>query len=530
MIVLINYLYSHCQDDPVFKAVCNHLHGAIRESRQTASVASASAQAASVAIAAQRRMILDASAFRDCRPLRAILLSTPFVGSSLFGGQFQSSVEKAMRSQEKLTQVRQLASAGSRAAQGTSGSRVPPQSQKRRAVPPPPPPSTTQLVPSGDGGSAAKRRRSQNRGNNRRSGGAPTQSQAQHGARGSPARGLRPAALDGSTPSPPLSPPISFFFFLGGGWVDLSGHSWLGVGYTAWNCAERSFPCGRQTVIFLPSLATNNLRQVCPGGYQTGVLPRFCEASPFVFVSCGDTVAQAAVQMTGAVGRGFIPPIQEGRGDCRFVTGPGGILFPLFPGHQAHWWVPPHPQPTRPQLIYLSCQVPHGDPLFHSSGSSQRLVDGVAGSPGRLSACDDTPQSLAVPSVCSQGHCLPMEGSPFWLSHCPQSFYQTPGFISSSPAFAGMSDVPVHRRPLSCTGISKPDSAHPRHQSLLSLQAGFYHKPHKVGPCPVSGNAPLESSDRHSQGIGFSIPTSDRSNNSCNSIIVRPKPKSLLYR
>ncbi len=62
MTVLINYLYNHCQDDPVLKAVCNHLHGAIRESRQT------SAQVASVAIATQRRMILDASVFRDCRP------------------------------------------------------------------------------------------------------------------------------------------------------------------------------------------------------------------------------------------------------------------------------------------------------------------------------------------------------------------------------------------------------------------------------------------------------------------------------
>ncbi len=78
MTVMINYLYNHCQADPALKAVCNHLHGAIRESCQT------SAQAASVAIAAQCRMILDASTFRDCQPLKATLLSTPFVGSSLF--------------------------------------------------------------------------------------------------------------------------------------------------------------------------------------------------------------------------------------------------------------------------------------------------------------------------------------------------------------------------------------------------------------------------------------------------------------
>ncbi len=105
-------------------------------------------------------MILDSSAFRDYRPLRATLLSTLFVGSSLFGGQFQSSVEEATRSQEKLTQVRRLASSGSWAAQGTSGPGVTQQSQKRRAAPPPPPPPTAQAVPSGDGGSAPKRRRS----------------------------------------------------------------------------------------------------------------------------------------------------------------------------------------------------------------------------------------------------------------------------------------------------------------------------------------------------------------------------------
>ena len=45
MMVMINYLYNHCQADPALKAVCNHLHGASRESRQT------SAKAALVAIA-----------------------------------------------------------------------------------------------------------------------------------------------------------------------------------------------------------------------------------------------------------------------------------------------------------------------------------------------------------------------------------------------------------------------------------------------------------------------------------------------
>ena len=163
-----------------------------------------------------------------------------------------------------------------------------------------------QLVPWGDGGSAARRHRSKT--------GELIEDQA----------------------GPMLSLRLTHYGTMGGGgevWVDLSGHSWLGVGYTAWNCTEWSPPSGRQAVIFPHGLATNSLGLVCPGGYQTGVHPPFCEASPFVSVSCGDAVAQATVQTTGAVGRGFIPPQQEGRGDCRCVPGPGGILFPLL--HQA---------------------------------------------------------------------------------------------------------------------------------------------------------------------------------------------------
>ncbi len=275
--------------------------GSIRESRHT------SAQAASVAIAAQRHMILDASAFRDCWPLRATLLSTPFVGSSLFGGQFQSSVEEATCSQEKLSQVRWLLSAGSRAAQGTSGSRVTQQSQKRRSVLPPLPPPTAQSVPSGD-----------------------------------------------------------------------------------------------------------------------GLL---------------------------AVGRASVPPSQGGAWRLSICHGTRGDFITSW--QQVHRWVLPHPQPVRTQLIYMSCQVPH----LYSAGSSQWLVDGVAGSQECLSACADTCQSLAVPLVCSQepgrgAHSLSMENSPFWLSHCHQSFYQTPGSLSSTLASAGMSDLSVHRWHFPCTGVS----------------------------------------------------------------------------
>ncbi len=204
-----------------------------------------------------------------------------------------------------------------------------------------------------------------------------------------------------------------------GGWVDLSGHSWLGEIHS-WELHRKVSSLWAAGCRFSspPSLATNNLGQVCPGGCQTGVHPPFYEASPFVSVSSGDAVAQAAVQTTGAVGRGFIPPQQEGCGDCRSVLGPGEILFPLLPGHQAHWWVLPHPQPTAPQLIYSSCQVPQGDPHIHSSGSSQGLVDGLAGSHGCLFACADTPQSLAAASAYSQepgrgADCLSMESSLF---------------------------------------------------------------------------------------------------------------------
>ena len=221
------------------------------------------------------------------------------------------------------------------------------------------------------------------------------------------------------------------------------------MGYTAWNCTERSLPCGRQAVVFPPSLAMDNLEQVCPGGDQTGVLPPFCEATPIVFCLLWRLLPRLQCKRL-ALWEEVLSLQPIGLWRVSTCLGTRGILFPLLPGHQTNWWVPPNPQPMRPQLVYSSCQVPHGDPHFHSSGSSQRLVDGVAGSQGRLFACADTPQSLAVSSVCSQepgrgAHCLSMESSPFWLSHCPQSFYQTPGSVSSSPALAGMSDVSVHR-------------------------------------------------------------------------------------
>ncbi len=164
MMVMINYLCNHCQADPVLKAVCNHLHGAIRESRQT------SAQAALVAIAAQCHMILDASAFWVCRSLRATLLSTPFVGYSLFGGQLQSSVEEATRSQEKLSQAQGLLKELPVLERLSSPRNV-------GLFPLFLPLQSAQSVRAGGGDLGAKRHRSKNRGNNRRS----ALSQAQQG-------------------------------------------------------------------------------------------------------------------------------------------------------------------------------------------------------------------------------------------------------------------------------------------------------------------------------------------------------------
>ncbi len=48
---------------------------------------------------------------------------------------------------------------------------------------------------------------------------------------------------------------------------------------------------------------------------------------------------------------------QEGR------DGGGGIL-PLFPGHQADWWVPSYSQPQWTQHVSSCFEVPHGDPLL----------------------------------------------------------------------------------------------------------------------------------------------------------------------
>ena len=260
-------------------------------------------------------------------------------------------------------------------------------------------------------------------------------------------------------------PLLSHTFWGVDGWDDLSGHSWPGVGYMAWNSTERSIPYGCKLSFFLPAWKRVTLDQfvleVIGQGYSLPFVRQpSLSRSPF-----GDSVTHPAVQMTSAVGSGFGP-----RGPCRLLIchgtrGKGG------------WWVTPILTWLLSALmgsapfstcvdIYLSCQVPHGDRHLYSAGSSQGLVDGVAGSQGHLFACANTPQSLAISFVCSQelgrgAHCLPMEGSPFWLSDCTQTSF----------ASAGMSDASVHRGHLPCSRVRQPGSSHSGHQSPFSLQA-----------------------------------------------------------
>ncbi len=118
------------------------------------------------------------------------------------------------------------------------------------------------------------------------------------------------------------------------------------MGYTAWNCAERSLPCGWQAVVFPASLATDNLGPVCPQGDQTRYSLPFVRL-PLVFVSYGDSIAQAAVQWTSAVGRGFVLTKGPWRlSMCRWgfyshyflATKRTGGFHPIFNLRGLHWF------------------------------------------------------------------------------------------------------------------------------------------------------------------------------------------------
>ncbi len=78
------------------------MHSAIQESRKV------SATGASSAIVASRSMVLDSPACRGWQALRPKLLGSPYGGTNLFGGSFDSHIESATRSQEQLAQVCRL--------------------------------------------------------------------------------------------------------------------------------------------------------------------------------------------------------------------------------------------------------------------------------------------------------------------------------------------------------------------------------------------------------------------------------------
>ncbi len=69
-------------------AVSSKLHSAVQESRLTS--------VQGVDVAAQRHMVLDASPFRDSWTLESTLLALPYVGNSMFRGQFQKLWRKPL--------------------------------------------------------------------------------------------------------------------------------------------------------------------------------------------------------------------------------------------------------------------------------------------------------------------------------------------------------------------------------------------------------------------------------------------------
>ncbi len=350
------------------------------------------------------------------------------------------------------------------------------------------------------------------------------QSQAQQGARGQGVSNKRPPAVDGSIPSlPPISPTLGEGLD-GLTFLDIPGLEWdtqLGI------AQKGLFPVACRLSIFLPAWQRITLDkfvlEVIRQWYSLPFLrPPPLSLSPVETplprLQCKQLVLWEEV--SSLLTKRAVETLDLSRDQGGFYS-----HYFLATKHSVGF----HPfnlQPTRTQLVYTSCQVPYGNPHLSSAGSSQRLADGVAGSQRRLFACADTPQLLLVSLVCSQepgtgAHCLPMKFLPFGLATAPRDFTK---LLAPLAAHLHLQGCLMHRRHHPCTCVSQSDSAHPRYQSMLSLQAGFYHKHQEVGPCPVSGNAPLGSSDRYSQGIGLSIPRSDRNDSSSNSGLSRPNP------
>ncbi len=101
------------------------------------------------------------------------------------------------------------------------------------------------------------------------------------------------------------------------------------------------------------------------------------------------------------------------------------------------------------------------------------------------------------------------------------SFYQPFGSLSSSPAFAGMSDVPdiFHAQ------ASANQTARTRDISLrCHFKLGFIINLTKSAFVPSQVMLHLGAPINTARGLVFPSPASGRSNNSCISSIVRPNP------
>ena len=382
------------------------------------------------------------------------LLSNTFVGTLLLGGQFQSSIREVTRSQQQLNLVRCLASASSRAVHGSLAPRASQQSQKGRAALSPPPPSALQVATSGERGSpVSKHRWSKNSGSrglatpSSASGSAGWGGGGGAGGRGPLIRGLPMVAAEGSPPSPPPISPTMVEEVGGSPYLELLDHVW---NYQLGLAKIGPFPVGSRLSFFLPGcMETDYLRPVCLPDGQAGVVFSFCEESTFGARCCRSTITLPAVQIGSFVARGFIPPAQGGHGACRDVVGPGRDLLILVLATKRTGSDPF--SISEDSTHFFVFEVPYGDPPLYSAWSSQRLVDGVAGSQGRLSACSNPPSywwylRFALRNLAGElivYHCL----SKFSL---PQSFYQTPGPFSGPPASAGMSHTAMRSSMLRC--------------------------------------------------------------------------------
>ncbi len=214
-------------------------------------------------------------------------------------------------------------------------------------------------------------------------------------------------AAEGSPPSPPPISPTMVEEVGGSPYLELLGHVW---NYQLGLAKIGPFPVGSRLSFFLPGcMETDYLRPVCLPDGQAGVVFSFCEESTFGARCCRSTITLPAVQIGSFVARGFIPPAQGGHGACRDVVGPGRDLLILVLATKRTGSDPF--SISEDSTHFFVFEVPYGDPPLYSAWSSQRLVDGVAGSQGRLSACSNPPQLLVVSSVCPQeprrgAHCL----------------------------------------------------------------------------------------------------------------------------